>query len=168
MPSADGHDDSLRIAGVADLDALVQLAVGFREYLGRAAPSEASFRASFAALLADPADEFALAVDAGGAPLAYAHCRYRPSAWLEGLEAELEDLFVRREARGRGVGRRLLAFAIERAAARGCRSIGLDTNERNAEALALYRSLGFASERARWRGGRQLWLERPLGRGGSA
>jgi GNAT superfamily N-acetyltransferase len=41
------------------------------------------------------------------------------------LEAELEDVFVVREVRRRGVGQRLVASAIARAAAKGYRSLGL-------------------------------------------
>ncbi len=75
---------------------------------------------------------------------------------------ELEDVFVLSGARRCGRGRQLVEFAIARAVQKGCRLIGLNTNERNAGALALYRSLGFAAERALWNGARQLWLERPL------
>ena len=56
----------------------------------------------------------------------------------------------------------LVRLAVARATDRGCRSVGLTTNERNQAALALYERFGFTAERARWLGGRQLWLERPL------
>ena len=78
------------------------------------------------------------------------------------LEAELEDVFVVREARRRGVGPRLVAFAITRATAKGGRSLGLSTNERNTEAISLYQRFGFVAESARWQGGRFLWLQRTL------
>jgi ribosomal protein S18 acetylase RimI-like enzyme len=78
------------------------------------------------------------------------------------LEAELEDVFVVREARRRGVGQRLVAFAIARATAKGCRSLGLSTNERNTEAVRLYQRRGFVAESARWQDGRHLWLQRTL------
>jgi GNAT superfamily N-acetyltransferase len=60
----------------------------------------------------------------------------KTSLWTSALEAELEDVFVVNEARRRGVGRRLVEFAIAHALARGCRAIGLNTNERNIGALA--------------------------------
>jgi len=156
------RDIELRAANDADLDSLVRLAVAFRDHLEQGTPSEGEFRTWFAALLQDPATDFLVACDASGESVAYVQIRYRHSAWVAGLQAELEDVFVSAEARGRGLGGRLVDLAVARAADKGCRSVGLTTNERNQSALALYERLGFAAERARWQGGRQLWLERRL------
>ena len=155
-------DPTIRRASARDLDALVRLAVAFRDHLGQSTPSEAEFHASMAALVRDAGTEFFLACDGQGAVLGYVQARYRYSAWTSALEAELEDVFVVPEARRRGVGGRLVAFATARATARGCRAMGLNTNERNADALALYGRMGFRSERPRWQGGRQLWLSKAL------
>ncbi len=155
-------DLTIRIAHAADRDALVRLAAAFRDQLKRATPSDAELGPSIARLLKDPATEFVLACGAEGTAVGYVQARYRYSAWLSALEAELEDVFVVEDARRHGVGRRLVAFAITRAAERGCRSIGLNTNEHNEAALALYRYFGFRAERALWRAGRQLWLEKSL------
>ena len=157
-----GADVEVRIAGAADLDALLRLTAAFRDHIGRMTPSDADFRAAIATLLQDSSTEFFLA-RRELATCGYVQCRYRYSAWSATLEAELEDVFVVRQARRHGVGSRLVEFAIVRARARGCRSIGLNTNERNADALALYERLGFRAERAQWDGGRQLWLEKPIG-----
>jgi len=159
-------EPELRVATTADLDALVELAVAFRDHLQQAAPSAAAFAASFARLLCDDATEFLVAADATrGRLLGYVQVRYRDSAWTSGLNAELEDVFVAAAARRRGVGQRLVQFVLDRAAARGCVQVGLTTNERNAAALSLYTGLGFTAERVRWDGGRQLWLEKPLADG---
>ena len=113
-------------------------------------------------LLKDAGTEFVLASDILGTTLGYMQLRYRHSMWTSVLEAELEDVFVVNGARRRGVGRRLVEFAIAHALDRGCRSIGLNTNERNIGSLALYRQCGFVTEHVRWEGGRQLWLVRTL------
>ena len=152
----------IRMANEADLESLVRLAAAFRDHLGQSTPSEADFRTSIATLLQDADTEFFLACDGQGVVLGYVQARYRYSAWTSALEAELEDVFIVPEARRRGVGLRLVEFAIARATARSCRSIGLNTNERNADALALYRRVGFRSERPPWPGGRQLWLNKSL------
>lgn len=153
---------TIRIAGETDLEALVRLAAAFRDHLEQATPSDADFRSSIARLLQDVGAEFFLACDARGTNLGYVQCRYRYSAWTSGLEAELEDVFVVHEARRCGVGLRLMEFAITRAIERGCHSLGLNTNERNEEAVALYRKVGFRCERPRWHGSRQLWFDRLL------
>ena len=153
---------TIRIAREEDLEALVHLAAAFRDHLGQSTPSEAAFRTSLATLLQDAGTEFFLACDGPGVVLGYVQARYRYSAWISALEAELEDVFVVPEARRRGVGLRLVESTIARATERGCRSISLNTNERNAEALALYRRVGFRSARPRWQGGRQLWLTKSL------
>jgi ribosomal protein S18 acetylase RimI-like enzyme len=60
-----------------------------------------------------------------------------------GGDAELKRMFVAREARGRGLGRRLLETAIEHASAASFERVVLDSTRDMREALALYRSAGF-------------------------
>jgi GNAT superfamily N-acetyltransferase len=86
--------------------------------------------------------------------------------WKAADDCWLEDLFVREVARGAGLGAALVSLALERAGARACRRMELDTNEANEAALALYRRMGF-SDRSKSpdAGGRDLFLgialERP-------
>jgi ribosomal protein S18 acetylase RimI-like enzyme len=155
-------DVTIPLASEADLEALVRLAVAFRDHVGERTPSAEEFWASLAVLLHDASAEFFLARTPAGAAVGYGQCRYRYSAWMVALEAELEDVFVVREARRGGVGQQLVAFAMARATAKGCRSLGLSTNERHTEAVSLYERLGFVAASARWQGGRYLWLQRPL------
>jgi ribosomal protein S18 acetylase RimI-like enzyme len=56
---------------------------------------------------------------------------------------EIKRLWVDPDARGLGVGRRLLEALEERAAATGTRSVRLDTNAALTEAIALYRATGY-------------------------
>ncbi|MDX2170819.1 MAG: GNAT family N-acetyltransferase [Deltaproteobacteria bacterium] len=150
----------VRRACAADLDQLVELALGLRDHLAQTAPSRAQFRAGFARLLGESSARFFIARAADASPVGYVQCRYRFSAWSGGTDVELEDVYVAAAARGGGVGRRLVEAVLDDAAADGCRVAGLTTNERNDAALALYVELGFAAARPRWQGGRQLWLER--------
>jgi GNAT superfamily N-acetyltransferase len=68
------------------------------------------------------------------------------AAWhrLDDGCCEMKRVFVRDQHQGRGIGRRLCTALIESARADGYRTIRLDTGDRLAEAIAMYRSLGFA------------------------
>jgi putative acetyltransferase len=58
-------------------------------------------------------------------------------------DLELVKMTVAEEARGRGVGRRLLQFAVEVARQMGAQRIYLESNKRAAAAVHLYEELGF-------------------------
>ena len=62
---------------------------------------------------------------------------------LEGSRGELARLWLRREARGKGWGERIIAELFRRAAAIGYRELYLDTSHRCTAALALFRKHGF-------------------------
>ena len=62
--------------------------------------------------------------------------------------AELKRMWVAPQARGMGLGRRLLAALENRALDHGSRTIWLDTNKALTEAIALYRSAGYREVRA--------------------
>ena len=72
-------------------------------------------------------------------------------------------MWVAREARGLGVGRRLLAALEQSAAAEGARRIRLETNKALVEAIGLYRSRGY-EEVARFNDERYAhhWFEKRL------
>ena len=144
MPSVRpaAHDDALA----------VQRLIGeFRDWWSYEGPSDESLARSVPRLLADENTDFLLA-EQDGEPVGVCQLRYRYGLWLESEDCHLEDLYVRESARGLGLGRALVAAAVERARARGCGRVELDTNEGNAAARALYESFGFSS-----------WAETPGG-----
>jgi GNAT superfamily N-acetyltransferase len=60
-----------------------------------------------------------------------------------GADAELKRMYVVPAARGRGRARRMLAELERTASAAGHRRLILETGNKNAEALRLYRSCGY-------------------------
>jgi ribosomal protein S18 acetylase RimI-like enzyme len=134
----------VRLATPDDAPAVQRLIGEFRDWWDYEGPSDESLGRSVPRLLADDRTEFLLAEEAGE-PVGVCQLRYRFGLWLESDDCHLEDLYVRETARGAGLGRELVAAAVERARARGCGRVELDTNEANAAARALYESFGFSS-----------------------
>ena len=65
-------------------------------------------------------------------------------AWRShGDDAELKRMYTAPAARGRGLGRRMLATIEESARAAGCHRLILETGDRQPEAIALYQSAGY-------------------------
>jgi ribosomal protein S18 acetylase RimI-like enzyme len=125
---------------------VTRLLLAFRDWMHSQQPSAESLGASVATLLADDATVYLLgAVAAGEEPCGVCQLRFRHCVWTGAADCWLEDLYVEEHARGRGVGRALVALAFERAGARGAARIELDTNEDNLGAIALYESLGFSN-----------------------
>ena len=158
-------DPDLKIlpAGAAEATGLVALIAGFRDHLRAATPSDTEIERRLPGVLADPAIEYLCAWQAGR-PVGYAQLRFWSSVWAGGTEAQLDDLYVVPPARGRKVGRALLRHALERAATRGARRFGLNTNEQNEAAQALYRSEGLTPQsHALYPAGREVFWVKDLG-----
>lgn len=131
------------VAGVDEARTVARLMTGFRDHLGYERPSENAILAGVERLIEDVATEFLLgSPDADAPPASVAQLRFRQSIWMV-RDCLIEDVFVDASARGAGLGRALVAAALERARARGCRRAELDVSEDNNAGLALYGSFGF-------------------------
>jgi ribosomal protein S18 acetylase RimI-like enzyme len=62
---------------------------------------------------------------------------------LTGVRAHLDDVVVDENARGNGVGERLVAAAVERAKAAGAHSVELTSRAERTAAIRLYERVGF-------------------------
>ena len=144
-------------AAPEEAPAVAALLGGFRDHLGYDRPDDASLLASVERIIGRDDAEYLLAGDGGAAGVA--QVRYRWSVWWATEDCWLEDLYVRDEARGGGVGRMLVEEVLRRAAERGCARVELDVNTENPAALALYRSLGFETGKT---GGQDLLMRRRL------
>jgi GNAT superfamily N-acetyltransferase len=142
------------------VEAVSSLIAAFRDWWGKDQPTLEQIRETARVLLDDPATEFLLAATDEDEAAAVCQLRYRLSVWSGADDCWLEDLFVEDRARRHGLGRALVATAIERARERGCRRIELDVNEQNTEAVGFYESLGFTTEPKP--PGRTLFVSRKL------
>ena len=93
--------------------------------------------------LLDPAAPlWGLAAEEGGELSGFAHCVLHPGTWSLARQCYLEDLYVARPARGRGVGAALIAAVYREADALGADRIYWLTHETNHAARALYDRVG--------------------------
>jgi GNAT superfamily N-acetyltransferase len=78
----------------------------------------------------------------GGEPMGFALFFHNFSTFKGRPGIYLEDLFVRPEARGRGIGRQLLAYLARTAVERGCARLEWSVLDWNEPSIGFYRSLG--------------------------
>ena len=105
--------------------------------------ADAAGWAAFEAIDADPRNELIVAEDAGTV-VGTCQLTFIPSLSRRGAERmTIEAVRVRTDLRGRGVGRAMMAWALERARERGCGLAQLTTDRRRTDAHRFYASLGF-------------------------
>lgn len=146
----------IREVTAAEADVAGRLLYDFNLEFGEDETTADAFAARLRELI--PAGE-AMVLLAGEPPVGIAVLRFRPALWAEGLDAYLEELYVRPDRRGRGIGRALLDAACERARERGAIYIAVATGTQDTAARRLYESAGFTNLDA---GEPLLYYERDL------
>lgn len=134
---------ALREAGPGDVPALLDMMADFNA-LERIPWDPARTDAALAPLLTDRALGLVLLAAAEGATLGYVVLTWGYDLEFGGRDAFLTEVYLRPEARGRGLGGPLLA-AVDRAArAHGVQALHLMVLPENERALAVYERAGFA------------------------
>jgi GNAT superfamily N-acetyltransferase len=106
---------------------------------------DAAVWAAFEAIDADPGNELIVA-EADGEVIATCQLTFTPGLSRGGgWRMTVEAVRVRADRRGGGVGRQMMAWAVERARDRGCRVVQLTTDKRRTEAHRFYAGLGFVA-----------------------
>jgi GNAT superfamily N-acetyltransferase len=133
----------IRPAQASDADAVADLASGLAQSFTF---SRVRFGLSYPALLAADGVRLLLAVD-GEERLGYLLGFQHLTFYANGPVGWVEEVYVRHQDRGRGVGRALMAAFEQWAAARGCTLIALATRR----AAPFYRALGYEESAAYFR-----------------
>ena len=133
---------TIRSATPADVPLILRLIRELAAY-EKLAHEVVATEADLAATLfgATPRAEVVLA-SSGGEDVGFALFFHNYSTFLGRPGIYLEDLFVRPVARGKGVGRALLAHLAQEAVARGCGRLEWAVLDWNADAIGFYRRLG--------------------------
>jgi len=98
----------------------------------------------------------------GDGPDGFVQLRFRPWVYSAGLHAYLEELYVKPDLRGNGLGRALLEAAMDAARAEGAEQMELGTSESDIAARGLYESAGFTNREGGPDGPVMLFYEREL------
>lgn len=126
----------------------VEMLIGMMRQLREDDPEEGAFneanaRRATPPLLADPSIGRIWIIQCDGAPVGYVALTLDWSLEFGGRIAFVDELFVKRECRGRGVGTRTLAFIDEKAAALGVNALLLECTCANDTAKRLYEKCRF-------------------------
>ena len=62
-----------------------------------------------------------------------------------GIRAQLEAVRVHKDYRGKGIGKKILEYVIQRSKERGCHLIQLTSDKKRPQAIEFYKSCGFVN-----------------------
>jgi GNAT superfamily N-acetyltransferase len=135
-----------REATRADLPAIIALLAD--DVLGKArdfAVVDGAYERAFADIDADPRNHL-LVADDDGEVVGCMQITYIPGLGRHGSErSQIEAVRVRSDRRSHGVGRDMMAWAIEQARHRGCAMVQLTTDKSRLDAHRFYARLGFVA-----------------------
>lgn len=129
-------------ADVADADLLVEMMRAFYEF-DHIPFDEPDGRAALMQLISDDRLGRVYLIRSGGEVIGYFVLTFGFSLEFKGRDAFVDELFLRETSRGRGIGRRALAFAEEHCRDAGVRAMHLEVERANINAQGLYRRAGF-------------------------
>ncbi|MDP4021753.1 GNAT family N-acetyltransferase [Methylobacterium sp. NEAU 140] len=108
-------------------------------------PLDPRYAAAFAAIEADP-NQLLVVADRGGAVIGCLQITVVPGLSHRGMRrGQIESVRVASSERGRGIGERMIRFAVEICRDRGCGMVQLATSKTRRDAQRFYARLGFAA-----------------------
>lgn len=134
---------SLRLATTDDLDRLMTLVAGFHAQSG-IEQDEDTRRGALAPLLEGSPHGAIWMIGPRVAPVGYIAVSFGWSIEFGGLDAFLDEIYVREKVRGRGMGSEALAALLRALSEQGIAAMHLEVEAANDAAQRLYRRVGFA------------------------
>lgn len=135
-------DITIRAAGPGDSADIVDLVRGHALASGEDSPLTGEYVARY---LASPAGGILLA-EMGGQAAGLLSYSLRPDLYHAGNSCLIEELIVREEKRGQGIGSRLVAELFARLAGEECAEVSVAVMPENLHAIDFYRLHGMADE----------------------
>jgi GNAT superfamily N-acetyltransferase len=157
-PTCDVPPVAVRIAVAQDADVVAALLHDFNTEFDTPSPGAAVLAGRLRTLLAGTAT---IALLAGEPPAGVALITLRPNVWYEGGVALLDELYVRPDLRGRGIGTAMLGRAFELLRERGAGLFEVNVDEDDRGARRFYERHGFLNTPP-GQSDRMLYYEREL------
>jgi GNAT superfamily N-acetyltransferase len=134
---------SYRAALTSDIDTLLQLMRGLQQDDPWSVPfREEQVRETVHELLVNPSRGRVYLISDADASIGYLVLSFDFSLEYGGMNAWIDEFFVRPELRGKGIGSKTLEFAAQAAREHGAKVLHLEVNRGN-RAIHLYRRHGF-------------------------
>jgi ribosomal protein S18 acetylase RimI-like enzyme len=143
---------TIRRAGRGDVPSIVRMLADDPLGSGRERvedPLPESYFRAFEAVDRDPNIQLMVAEDRGGVVVGCLQFCILPGLSSQGaFRGLIEDVRVATHCRSRGIGERMVRWAVAQARARGCRLVELLTHNSRVDAQRFYKRLGFAQSHA--------------------
>jgi len=147
----------VRPATVADVPVIVALMADDPNGAGRedaSLPLDPGYEAGFREIMADPGQELVVA-ERDGRVVGTLQLSILPGLAFRGARrGQIESVRIAADLRGGGLGEQLIAWAVERCRARGCRFVQLTSQRNRPDAHRFYERLGWSQSHL----GFKLWL----------
>ena len=131
-----------RVAEPADAEVAARMLHDFNVEFGTPTPGPAVLTERLRRML--PRDDVVVLL-AGEPAVAVALLTFRPGLWGDGPVTLLEELYVRPDLRGRGIGHAVLERAMAIARERGSENFEINVDEGDTDARRFYEAHGFSN-----------------------
>jgi diamine N-acetyltransferase len=135
-------EPSFRLAAETDTAALLEFMRAYYAFDGHGF-DEQKAHAALTTLLRDPNLGRVWLILDGKAPVGYVVIAFSFSLECLGRDAFVDEFYLLEDYRGRGWGRKTMAFVEEAARSHNVRALHLEVVRQNTAALQIYRKLGF-------------------------
>lgn len=133
---------ALTLARHDDLERLVQLVAAFHDEAG-IAQDDPTRREALTPILDGSPHGVAYLIGPARAPIGYVILSFGWSVRSAGLDAMVDELYIRRAVRGRGIGSEVMSALPKALAGAGLRTLHLQVRRDDAKARKLYEKLRF-------------------------
>ena len=133
---------AIRLATFDDLPQLTPLVSAFHQEEGIVSDPKQRDRALIPLLEGSPHGAVYM-IGPCNSPMGYVVFSFIWSVEFGGLEAMVDEVYLRHNVRGKGIGKSILKRLFRTMAAHGAHSLSLEVHQKNAKAIQFYKALGF-------------------------